>query len=398
MRCDVLEQNYGPYEFGDPMKAIVIVAPLGYVASMPFFMEIVQQLADRGVRVELVTLSDLDPILELSAANLSVREAPTAGSSFFHKIRTVIGLIWHTRKAVRSTPNLQWVLALSQLGLIVSLIGVLGTRVRIAYLNDELWFDDYDGGKFYKLRKCLEQLGTRRSMLIVTQDKDRGRLLAKINKVSRDGFLYLPNSRAGLGELRRSSVVHDLIGCGRDKKLVMWLGAASEGDGALQIAEQARSWPPEYLFVYHFRSSSPTAYKRKLIELNGVGQNRYISEPFNYAEVESLYASAHIGLAIYPKRGINAEYIGHSSGKLNTFLKAGVPCIVSKSRGLSWAVRTAGCVAVDSVGDLLSAIQLIERDYEERSLLAISAYNEQLAFEPHFDRLVRGLGIEGPGR
>jgi hypothetical protein len=398
MRRNVFYQNFDPDELGNPMNAIVIVAPLGYVASMPFFMEVVQQLADRGIGVKLVTLSNLDPTLELSAANLSVIQAPTGSSNVFHKIRTVIGLLWHTRRAIRSTPNLQWVLALSQLGLIIGSIGVLGTGVRIGYLNDELWFDDHDGGKFYKLRKCLEQLGTRRSMLIVTQDKDRGRLLAKINKVSRDGFLYLPNSRAGLGELKRSSLVHDLIGCGRDKKLVMWMGAASEGDGALQIAEQARSWPPDYLFVYHFRSSSPTTYKRKLIELNGVGQNRYISEQFSYAEVESLYASAHIGLAIYPKRGINAEYIGHSSGKLNTFLKAGVPCIVSRSRGLSWAVHAAGCVAVDSVRDLLSAIQLIERNYEERCLLAVSAYNEKLAFEPHFDRLVRRLGIEGPGR
>lgn len=377
------------------MKTIVIVAPLGYVASMAFFMEIVQKFADSGVRVKLVTLSNLDPRLGLDTANLSVIEAPVAGSSVFSKARTVLWLTWNTRRVIRSTPSLQWVLALSQLGLIMSWIAALGTGVRLVYLNDELWFDDHGGGKFYTLRKCLERSATRRSKLVVTQDKDRGRLLARINGVSRDRFLYLPNTRSGRAEIRRSDAVNGLIGCGKDKKIILWMGAASEGDGALQIAEQAKMWPSDYLFVYHFRSSSPTEYKTKLIKLDGVGQNRYISNQFSYAEVEDMYASAHVGLAIYPKRGINAEYIGHSSGKLNTFLKSGVPCVVSSSRGLSWAVRSAGCVAVDSVDNMLAAIQEIEKNYEARARQAVSAHNELLAFEPRFDRLVQRLETEG---
>lgn len=377
------------------MKTVVIVAPLGYVASMAFFMEIVQKLAASGTRVKLVTLSELDPRLGLDTTNLSVIEAPAVGSNLFGKARTVVWLTWNTRRVIRGTPGLQWVLALSQLGLIISWVAALGTGVRLAYLNDELWFDDHSGGKFYTLRKCLERLGTRRSKLVVTQDKGRGRLLARINGVSRDGFCYLPNSRSGTAEIRRSHAVHHLLGCSKDKKIILWMGAASEGDGALQIAEQAKAWPSDYLFVYHFRSSSPTEYKMKLIELDGVGQNRYISSEFSYAEVEDIYASAHVGLAVYPKRGINAEYIGHSSGKLNTFLKSGVPCVVSSSRGLSWAVRSAGCLAVDNVDNLIAAIQEIERNYEERALQAVSAYNKLLAFEPRFKIFAQRMEAEG---
>lgn len=375
----------------DPMRSVVFVAPLAYVASMSFFVELIETLAAAGVRVHVITVPALDPPLKNAGARIDILQPAPLGRGRWARLRSLWWMLGEIRRVLRRDPQVEHVFGLSQLGLALCLLALTGRPQQLVYLNDELWFNDHEKLPFYGLRKWLERRGCARAAVVVTQDRDRGRLLACINGFPPHKLAYLPNSRRGAAMRRRTHLLHDLLGCPRDVKIVLWMGAVSEGDGSLEIARQAVGWPRDFLFVYHFRSKAPTPYKRCLIELAGRGRNRIVDRSFEPDEIEDAYASAHVGVVFYPGQGINSEYIGASSGKLNMFLKAGVPCLVSRGRGLAWATREAGCEAIDSTEGLLQAVRRLEDDYDDRSSRAVATYNRRLSFDPAVSRLLERL-------
>lgn len=373
---------------------VVCISPISYGAAVPFLIQWIEARLARGAKIDLVVPQQLDPPFEIQHPHLHLYQPPTLRvPRLVQRFWSLVWMIRKTRALIHNSAGVSGVFGFSQLGLILAWLGVTFSDQRLVYLNDELWFNDHEPVPFYHLRKCLEILACRRAHTVVTQDRDRGRLLAAINRFSPVKLCFLPNSVRGPGAPRRTHVLHDLLGSPHDRRIVLWMGAVSEGDGALEIARQAVHWPADYLFVIHFRSKSFSAYKLKLQALAGQGSNRIVAHSFAPHEVEDAYASAHVGVVFYPNRGLNADYIGASSGKLNLFLKAGVPCLVSRSRGLRWAVRQAGCVAIPNTNNLLLAVRNLETNYEERTAQAVATYNSRLLFEPAFERLEARISL-----
>ena len=346
---------------------------------MSFFMELCESLAEHGVKVTVFGPPAADPKLMFSNSDIDVvipKTKPGRWSRLFEPLYILLNL----RRRLKENDS-SIVMGLSQIGLLIAWVALTGRRERLVYLNDELWFRDDAEYRLYPLRKCLERTASKRACLVVTQDAMRGRLLRKINDLPTELFIYMPNSRRGNACRRRAHMLHDQLGCPADTRIILWLGGVSEGDGALEVAIEAENWPQEYLFVTCFRSKSGSIYKQTLAAFDGKGRNRHIASGFSPADLEDAYASAFAGIVFYPKRSLNSEYIGASSGKLNLFLKAGVPCIVSPQRGLRWAVREAGCATLPDGGSIFSTIEIIASGYEHRSQCSIDAFNRRLAID-----------------
>ncbi len=282
-------------------------------------------------------------------------------------------------------------LALSQFGIILA--GMVRTKpgTKVVYLNDELWFNDFEKSLRYFPMKWLELRGCRKCDFIVTQDPFRGRILRLLNKLPQDKLFYLPNSFPGPAERSTSYYLHDLLNVDRQVKIVFWNGAATDGDGSLNIAQAAIDWGEDWLFVTHFRSSGATGYKKQLADLHGKGRNAHVGKNFSLAELDKAFASAHIGLALYPDRGVNAKHIGYSSGKLNAFLRQGVPCIVSAGSGLKWVPRSGAGLAVAEPVEVAQAMRRIDADYQAFSEGAMRVYEQLLRPDFALDSIVARL-------
>ena len=92
-------------------------------------------------------------------------------------------------------------------------------------------------------------------------------------------------------------------------------------------------------------------------------------------------------MVIFPK-GINSRYISSSSGKLNSFMKVGVPCVVSRLPGLRWLEKSGAGVVIDTPTQVTEAVKLIDASYAEFCDSALAIFNERLQFDASFHNVL----------
>jgi hypothetical protein len=368
------------------MRKILIVIPLSYFASIPFLMEMIKSFVANGFYIDILTVDELDPCFSIQDERISIK--------YIEKKRTFVGRIRHLYEIVRIVRKLddkckyKMIFGCSQMGVITTWFASLFSDIRYIYLNDELWFNDFVNNIYYYPLKCAEIAASRNAVFTITQDKMRGKLLSRINNLDFNKLKYLPNSRVGCGIVQRSYYLHEMIGCSLRKKIILWIGAVSEGDGALELVEQSNEWPDDYILVFHFRSQRLTPYKEKIMAYHKKMNVHVLTDDFSYDELPAVFSSAYIGVAYYPDRGINARYIGHSSGKINSFLQHGVPCVVSDLIGLHWVRKTGSGVCVKNISEVSQAISIIEGNYKSFSKSAVSAFDSLLSIDDPMSELV----------
>jgi glycosyltransferase involved in cell wall biosynthesis len=149
--------------------------------------------------------------------------------------------------------------------------------------------------------------------------------------------------------------------------------------------------------VFHERLEIPEdrGYHEKVKEA-GNGNVLLSLKPVPYDELDKVFASADIGLAIYNKSyGENFSTIGSASGKLFQYIKHGVPVIVSNLPGLADLVEEYEMgIAVGSPSEIPRAIEKILEDRPRFSRNARKAFEENLNMDIHLDRVYQSLSAE----
>jgi glycosyltransferase involved in cell wall biosynthesis len=114
-------------------------------------------------------------------------------------------------------------------------------------------------------------------------------------------------------------------------------------------------------------------------------------DPVPLEDVDLVYASATIGLALYRGTQANHSQVSMASGKVGQYLKHGTPIIVSRTESLVRLVGEAGIgVVVDDPTDGAEfdrAIGTLLGDYERYSANARKYFEEEM----DFDRKARPL-------
>ena len=374
----------------DPLH-LLFLCPLPYVASMAFVMESIAGFAERGHRVDVLVSDATSPPFECGHPN--VRTFTFRDASVRRGMQYIQFCKEAHKLAKKGSPDLT--VGLSQAGLIVA--ASIKRRLSIPYVfyNDEIWFGNERhslmGNLFGHTMKFLERRANRKALFTVTQDAQRGRFLSEVNRISTDSMRYLPNSRRGGARISESTYMHERFGFSPDTKIVLWMGAVSPGDGALELAREAADWPKDYRMVFHFRTEHPTPYMRTIMACHDKGQTYVSDKPIPYAQVDSLVASAAVGLGFYADKGINARYIGFSSGKVNAFLKSGVPCVVRDFEGLRWVEEYGAGVCVEDTSGVLEATQRIAQDYAAFQEKAIQTFESLLSFDKGFEPIAEEM-------
>jgi hypothetical protein len=361
-----------------------MLCPLRYTGSIAFVIESINGFAERGHKIDVLLSNHADSYLEFQ--NQNVRKvyyndkSARKGGWYYGFVRAVRNCAGNYRYDL--------IIGVSQMGLIAAAYMHAMKETPYVFYNDEIWFGNesssISGKAFGRLMKTLERCANKRAMFTVTQDGDRAKFVSKANKISMKSFRYLPNSRRGGAESYHTKYLHRRFGFPPDTKIILWMGAVSQGDYAMQLAQLAGKWPEGYKMVFHFRTAQPNEYMREIMKYQSVGATYVSSAPIPYEDVPAMAASASIGLGLYADKGVNSRFIGASSGKINCFLKYGIPCIVNNYEGLKW-VQTAGAgLCVERAAEVFSASESIIGEYGKYQNGCIQVYDALLKFDDAF--------------
>jgi hypothetical protein len=373
------------------MLKILFLAPHVYTGTMPFAMESIASLADRGHHVDMITSSIASPPITFSNRNIKV--------FVFKDTETIMRFTYFAffKKALMSVSHGDYdvVICLSQHALIAGyMINLIFNKPHIFY-NDELHFGNESKrllGKAYgSIIKKFERVANRHVLFTVTQDPLRGQILTKLNNISLNTLRYLPNSRTGAAEIKKSFFLHDKLNLSNDIKIILWPGGTRPGDGAIELARSTKQWPVDYRMVFHFPKRPITDYMKEIIAYNGVGRTLVSTEPIPYEDVDNLMTSASIGLGLYADQGPNVYFMGTASGKINSFLQFGIPCIVNNFEGLRWIEKNGAGICINNASETLSSIQKIFSEYHRYQQQSVDTYNNLLNFEQAFKPIAEEL-------
>ena len=379
---------------------ILMLCPLRYVASMAFVMESIVAFAKRGHSVDVLVSDDADPAFQCDHPHVrtfTFRDGSVRRGLQYRELLKTAHLL--ARKE-----RYDLTIGLSQMGLIVAASIRKRFGIPCVFYNDEIWFGNERhsllGNAFGYTMKFFERRANQQVLFTVTQDPGRGRFVSEVNRISMDSLRYLPNSRAGGAQISGSTYMHERFGFPLDTKIVLWLGAVRQKEGALELAYEARNWPQDYRLVFHFHTNRPPPYMQEVIDCHGQGQVYVSRAPIPYKEVEPLVGSATIGLGIYEDLGPNIRFLGASSGKINQYLRNGIPCIVSNYEGLSWIEQSGAGICVEDASFVLETAKTIVDSYSDYQRRAVSTFDERLSFDNAFaaiaeeiETLLCGQGI-----
>jgi hypothetical protein len=185
--------------------------------------------------------------------------------------------------------------------------------------------------------------------------------------------------------------MQDRFGFPTETKIILWLGLVSPSDGALELARDAQNWPDDYRMVFHFHTERMNPHMQEIMAYHGKGQTYVSCKPIPYQKVDDLVFSASIGLGFYADKGVNARYIGASSGKVNLLLKAGIPCIVRNFEGLRWVEEYGAGLCIENTSEVFSAVEKIMGEYPVYQQRAIDTFEQQLSFDRAFHAIAEEL-------
>lgn len=372
------------------MLKILFLSPHRYTGTMSFAMESIMSFAKRGHFVDVVISSLAFPPVCFSNENIQVfifKEPKTLWRytllSFFRK--TFMKVLFRKYDVI---------ICLSEYSLLIGWICYLIFKTSYVYYNDELHYGTESKRKLGKIYghflKKLERIACRYTIFTVTQDRLRGQELVNLNHIPLDSIRYLPNSRCGNAEIKKSFYLHDKLGISRDIRIILWLGGVLPGSGALELARTAEYLPSNCCLVYHF-SKRQTDYIKRIRKYHGNGKVFVSIEPIAYEDVNKIVGSASIGLGLYSDEGKNVYLMGAASGKVNLFLQSGIPCIVNNYVGFRWVEDNGAGLCIKNISEVFDAAQRIFLDYKKYQERSVATFNRFLNYDKAFNTIADEL-------
>jgi glycosyltransferase involved in cell wall biosynthesis len=390
----------------------------GHVGVSPTILNLSRMLAEEGSRVTIYGTRNPYPAPQSAGdgAHIMYLRRPTdfPGGSFVYRVlrRLKLGsaipgleLITYTVQCLiamvgtgagrssRKGPSI----GVDTMGSIAALFRRAVTGRRYVYLSLEL----REVAKTRRLSgfvNWLDRAAYRKSEMVVIQDADRLATLNAYLRYKHPAVLYLPNSpRSSVGVSRPPAEQNFLrrrlsISAEEFPVIVLAAGMIDPEVLSLEIASAFVSVGHGAALVFHERKllTGTEPYLNEVRESNR--KNMFLSlDPVPLEDVDLVYASATIGLALYRGTQANHSQVSMASGKVGQYLKHGTPIIVSRTESLVRLVGEAGIgVVVDDPTDGAEfdrAIGTLLGDYERYSANARRYFEEEM----DFDRKARPL-------
>lgn len=289
---------------------------------------------------------------------------------------------------IMSTAKYRCLIGVEPLGMMAAYQISLKMGVPFAYYNMELHIhsDCITPGDF--IIKEVEKKLNKLASFTIAQDAERGRLITEENEIDESSVIAVPVCAEGEPFKHKTNCLRELFGLAADTRIILYAGFIADWAMCAEIAEAAKTWPQNWVLVFHTHGYNDASYIKKV--------RRYESDnllfslnPLPYDELSGFLASADIGIALYKDLGANFTLIGSASGKLAHYLKSGLPVIVNSYPGISKVVNQYNCgVAIEGPDQLCEAIDKIFDNYQQMHVGAYQCYEEEYKFSKYFIKVI----------
>lgn len=368
-----------------------MIHPPGYVGINPTVESMISFLAERGDAVHMVTF---DPPAEGSAGFTAhpLRASRWLATPFGRLISRLWMPVFAWREVRRLRANV--VVAVDTPGALGAVITQRLGGIPHVFLSLHMQsLADCVQRRRYgaALRELMARRVSRRMDAVITQDHYRRRQLEEENGIRREGMQWflVPNSHRGRARRYASTYYQERLGLPSDETVVLMAGSIDAGWSHTEFLIEcaARQEPPFYTLVLQPRAPLNGARFRKL---EAVCHSRalVLPDPVPAAERARAFGSATVGAAIYsPAFYWNQKFVGGASGKMMSYLQAGVPVIMHDSPGVTEVIRESGCGEVLSELDCREFNELVRKIASARERYSANAercYNERYEFDQAF--------------
>lgn len=266
--------------------------------------------------------------------------------------------------------------------------------IPVIYYNQELLLERECHTFASKALKALERICNQTCSFTIIQDERRAKYLRDDNDLKPESIICVPVSGLQKAHRGKGSLLQDMYGIPREKKVLLYAGYFAEWGMCVEMAQAAQTWNDDFVLVLHSWREDARDHPyvnriRKLTDSNKV----YLSlAQLDWQKMPDLLSSADIGLVFYQNLGPNFYEIGHSSNKLVQYLQAGLPVITSDFPSLRDVVYKYQCgECAKDLNDIAHLAETILEDYERYRANAFRCYENEFTFSKYFKKVIERI-------
>ena len=357
------------------MKHILLVLKEPFLDRIPSLKTLVWFLLNHNHRITLITSeSNKFILLSFDHENLQIIKVKQRSKRF--ESPTTLKLLWKTLSFVL-TRRVDYLMGGDAIGNIIdSKISRLLVKKHIFFMLEYPQIITEKVQCLTRLQR-LENKSLEKSDIIITHDKwHKQFLLTHFNLNNK--ILLLPNSSFTPEIYMESNFLQKRLGV-QGQKIVLHSGGFGKWFKCKELADSTYNWDKNVKLVFHVSHRvEDDKYFEEVYESDYRGKVLFSLNPVSTYELDSLVASADVGIALYSEKelGYRATYMGLAAGKIGNYLKCGVPIIATKLLSLSY-IETYQCgILVEKEKDIASAINKILSNRDMYSKNAHRCYRE----------------------
>lgn len=357
------------------------------VAISPDILGAAKFLAGRGHRVVVLASEDAplpeywfpEPGIEMRKFRLS-----TGGGGLRNRLRRIGGFAtWVLHEALATQPDL--LIGYDPDGLTAATLAAqaLGGR-RVVYHSLELYAVEGLTRPGQWAKKLVEVALHHAAVATVVHDDRRERVMRATNRLpAQHPVLRVPNAPLAAGALHRQPVASEP----GSPRTVLYHGGLGPINMVETIIESVAAWPASWRLVMHgWGPSDYVAGLRAQAARVAPGRIRISSDFLKYEDLDTLTASADVGVALYENTG-NPNVFEMASGKIFQYLKCGLPVVTVDFPNLRRLIYDTGAGVVVPGGtgaELNAALHAVLDDaatLEKYSAAARRLFADELCYE-----------------
>ena len=357
------------------MKHILLVLREPFLDRIPSLKTLVWFLLNHNHRITLITSeSNKFILLSFDHENLQIIKVKQRSKRF--ESPTTLKLLWKTLSFVL-TRRVDYLMGGDAIGnIIASKISRLLVKKHIFFMLEYPQIITEKVQCLTRLQR-LENKSLEKSDIIITHDKwHKQFLLTHFNLNNK--ILLLPNSSFTPEIYMESNFLQKRLGV-QGQKIVLHSGGFGKWFKCKELADSTYNWDKNVKLFFHVSHRvEDDKYFEEVYESDYRGKVLFSLNPVSTYELDSLVASADVGIALYSEKelGYRATYMGLAAGKIGNYLKCGVPIIATKLLSLSY-IETYQCgILVEKEKDIASAINKILSNRDMYSKNAHRCYRE----------------------
>jgi glycosyltransferase involved in cell wall biosynthesis len=203
--------------------------------------------------------------------------------------------------------------------------------------------------------------------------------------------MIAPNTPFGAYSGERTDFLRNKFGIPPSSRIVLLSGSLIREHLALEVIDSVRDWPEGFVLAVHGWAPIPE-YRAAVLEAAARSPGRvHVSfDVLPVEQVDDLYSSADIGLAVYRPVNRNFVYIGAAAGKVFGFMRVGTPTIASDLPGMKEIVATGSGMVVRDVAEIPERLLQIVASFDDFSRAAQATFL-RYEFSRHYARVIARL-------